>query len=446
MIRLFNMDVHHSVIEDVKHVLTTLYPGKFEVTEWCMAFRHSLFNKPYTKPDIINESSWRNMDETTIERFLEKYGAFIGQFDGFIVTHSPIFALIFERFNKPILIVNSTRYEQPYSFVNKIKEWEQLNRRLLSLSKRPDVAFVSNNKADQSYLKKGAGVDSVLIPSLCLYTKAMYNPTRNTFLVFNDISKTLCSPYKWEDLYSFKGIIHYPYEISTMSISEQYSANIPLLFPSKEYMKRLVLDGMTFNPRYTKICGNFGHPDTLSYELDYPTYIDFWVENADYYDENMKHVVYFHSTEHLDELVQTLNTSSISSQMEAHNRDRVTKAMCDWTAVLNRLFLDGKSHLHLFAPECDFSSIKDGDVLHVQTKEVHRVARMLNKIGKRLTLVSEDTDLAIPDGAFSSFLEFAEFLTSDLLIKWYFRQACTYQHEKLVRLPVLEYQDHEWPG
>ncbi|MCJ7767674.1 hypothetical protein MUP79_04735, partial [Candidatus Bathyarchaeota archaeon] len=37
-----------------------------------------------------------------------------------------------------------------------------------------------------------------------------------------------------------KGIIHMPYECSTMSIFEQYSANVPLFFPSKSFLKELV--------------------------------------------------------------------------------------------------------------------------------------------------------------------------------------------------------------
>ena len=47
--------------------------------------------------------------------------------------------------------------------------------------------------------------------------------------------------YKWEDLYKCKAMLHLPYEISTMSIFEQYSANIPLIFPSKVFLKKLLL-------------------------------------------------------------------------------------------------------------------------------------------------------------------------------------------------------------
>ena len=35
-------------------------------------------------------------------------------YDGFVVTHSPVLCRLFERFNKPIILVNSCRYDQPY--------------------------------------------------------------------------------------------------------------------------------------------------------------------------------------------------------------------------------------------------------------------------------------------------------------------------------------------
>ena len=36
------------------------------------------------------------------------------EYDGFVVTHSPVLCRLFERFNKPIILVNSCRYDQPY--------------------------------------------------------------------------------------------------------------------------------------------------------------------------------------------------------------------------------------------------------------------------------------------------------------------------------------------
>ena len=44
----------------------------------------------------------------------------------------------------------------------------------------------------------------------------------------------------WDEIYQRKGIVHFPYEMSTMSIFEQYSAGVPLLVPSQRLLNELV--------------------------------------------------------------------------------------------------------------------------------------------------------------------------------------------------------------
>ena len=51
----------------------------------------------------------------------------------------------------------------------------------------------------------------------------------------------------WEHLYSYRGIIHIPYNISTMSIFEQKAAGIPLFFPNKsKIIKSYILLKMVY--------------------------------------------------------------------------------------------------------------------------------------------------------------------------------------------------------
>jgi hypothetical protein len=40
----------------------------------------------------------------------------LSKYDGFIVTHTPVFARLFERFEKPVILVNSCRYDQPFMY------------------------------------------------------------------------------------------------------------------------------------------------------------------------------------------------------------------------------------------------------------------------------------------------------------------------------------------
>ena len=49
----------------------------------------------------------------------------------------------------------------------------------------------------------------------------------------------------WDEIYQRQGMIHFPYEMSSMSIFEQYSAGVPLLFPTKRLLSELIESRMT---------------------------------------------------------------------------------------------------------------------------------------------------------------------------------------------------------
>jgi hypothetical protein len=165
-----------------------------------------------------------------------------------------------------------------------------------------------------------------------------YNIPQSNIL-FNKDNK-LNRGYKWQELYNYKGIVHMPYEISTMSIFEQYSANIPLFFPSKEYLKKLLQTGTYyFFSRYTKIYGNSVYPSCLQEPLGDDTWIDFWVDRADYYDEeNMKYIIYFNNNEELNKLLENTNLNEVSLKMKEFNITRKEKVYLEWKKIVKEIF------------------------------------------------------------------------------------------------------------
>lgn len=357
MVKLFNMDLHISVIEDLKYILKDLYGEKIEITKWSLSSHSHIFGEERKNPEIINSSTWNNITEEMIIEFAKKYSSFLETFDGFIVTHTPIFCLIYERFNKPIILINSCRYEQPYCWNNNINMWNKMNIKLLDMYEKNILTVISNNKADNEYIQLGTNVKSKHIPSLCLYTKETYFPLRKNFMLnlssvtkfsLNDhhlISRKEELPhnYKWSELYNHKGIIHFPYEISTMSIFEQYSANIPLFFPSKNYLKQLIKNqDYHIQSRYQIMYGINPYHSTLRKALHNDYWIDYWVERADFYDEeNMKYIIYFDSIEDLFEKIQSLNTDNlleISNKMKEHNIERKQKVYKDWKEIFDKIF------------------------------------------------------------------------------------------------------------
>lgn len=356
MIKLFNIDLHISVIEDFKYVVNKLYGNNVEITNWSISSMNWVFNKKNETVDIVNQNTWKNINNEMIEKFYSKYYTFLSQFDGFIVTHTPVFCLLFEKFNKPIILINSCRYEQPFSWTNNINMWDYLNYKLKDMFNKKQLIAVSNNKADKEYLKLGTGIDSILIPSLCLYTELKYNPVNDICIIYNNNSLQICenkklkykssvlqNNYSWKELYSFKGIIHFPYEISTMSLFEQYSANIPLFFPSKNFLKNLILNNnYYFQSRYNKIHKlNNSYHSNLNEALNDNLWLNFWVDNADYYDENnMKHIIFFNSYNELNLLINTIDFKEVSKKMEIHNKERINAVFELWKNILNSTFLN----------------------------------------------------------------------------------------------------------
>jgi len=352
MVKLFNLDLHISVIKDIQYILKDLYSNKIEVVNWSISGHSKIFNENSVIPNFVNSQTWRNINIDIINNFVNRYKDFLSTFDGFIVTHTPVFCLLYETFNKPIILINSCRYEQPFSWNNNIEMWNYLNIKLKEMYDKNQLIAISNNKADAQYLMNGTGIESHIIPSLCLYTDSKYTPTNNKFIINNNfniaenedmINKSSClkDGYSWQELYNYKGIIHMPYEISTMSIFEQYSANVPLFFPSKEYLYDLIKNnGYNIQSRYNKMFGNNNEcPNNLDIALNDNNYIDFWINNADYYDDtNMKHIIYFNNNEDLYNLVKNIDTNDVSEKMKIHNIIRKNNVYTKWKEIFDKIF------------------------------------------------------------------------------------------------------------
>jgi hypothetical protein len=355
-LRFFNLDLHISVIADLKNIFESM---GHEVVNWSISGHTWVFGKPRDVVEIVNENTWGNLNQEMCDQFYERYKDFLNQFDGFIVTHTPAFALLFEKCNKPIIIVNSTRYECP--FTRSPAHWAWLNEYLREGVKKNQIFIVSNNKGDSNYLRYYTGIESDVIPSLCLYTNAKYRGTEYLFIPhglwgadagfdrdWNSLSKrmrvftSLPWGYSWQDLYNLKGVVHFPYQISTMSLFEQYSANMPLFFPTKEFLFKLhqyypnsILCHLSYlrepdflaNPRPQEDPNNVPNLDVVRQ----------WIEWADYYDtENMPYIQYFDSFDHLYSLLLTSNFDEISQKMAEHNKVRQATVFKKWQEILQK--------------------------------------------------------------------------------------------------------------
>ena len=352
--KLFNIDLHVSVIADIKKIFTDF---GHEVQDWSMSGHAWVFGRQRSDIDIINHTNWRSIDQEMCDLFYNRYKEELKKYDAFIVTHTPCFSMLYEKFDKPIIVVCSTRYEEPFS--SDMIKWKKFNNYLVNGVDENKIKLFANNKYDKKYTETFLDREVRLIPSICEYTNSKYtgknekflysskyNPkaelSKNTLLV--DKQTELKTGYSWKELFSYSGIVHIPYNASTMSIFEQYTANMPLFFPTIEFLSRLrskhynrgVLSELSWNQVFqlsscSAIGPLFGDPNNY---LNNETAMK-WAELSDFYDsDNMPHIQYFESFEHLGYILKNSNLQTISNQMKEHNIRRKNDVYEKWSNVL----------------------------------------------------------------------------------------------------------------
>lgn len=314
--KLFNMDLHISVIADFKNMFPNI-----EIVHWYLSGHAWVFNRSTDVPKHINPHTWINMNEEMILAFQHEYDDFLKTCDGFICGHPNGFALLFEKYNKPIIMINSCRYDLPFCISRDEHMLKLYKECLQRLQQNGLLIAVSNNKVDQLYTKLGCNIDTIHIPSLCEYTGIKYQPTRSTFLCYHGhfpdhplitYKHELGKPFQWSDISQFKGIIHVPYEISTMSMFEHYTGGMPLFFPSKRYILE--------NVNITTVSSYWNQylPTELSLFSNLSNYIDL----ADFYQVFKSSNVYLYdSFEHLIELLETFEWKDDTQNLTEYKKN-----------------------------------------------------------------------------------------------------------------------------
>jgi hypothetical protein len=370
--KIFNLDLHISVIEDIQRILTD---QGHQVTSWNMSGHNWVFGRGRLATEVIHQDNWHNINDEMCDAFYERYKDELSQYDVFLTTHPPVFSRLFKNWNKPIIMVASIRYECPFS--TRPDEWEKFNTFLKEGSDSGQITLVANSKYDAAYCKYFLDREVTHIPNLCEYTGVHYSPDKDKFLYYSrfmdygkycgggipnliEKSKALGHGYQWSDLVKYKGIVGVPYNVSTMSMFEYYTQNIPMFFPSVNLM-------ITLKEKYgNQILGESTWNETWNLQPhQYPTewkegsvirpgdndpnhYQDLnkfrkWLPLADFYDsEWMPHIQYFNSWDELKNRLATITNSElmdISNNMKAANIERKQGVYDKWNNIIKNIKL-----------------------------------------------------------------------------------------------------------
>ena len=324
--KFFNLDLHVSVIQDIKQILE---PLGHTVDKWSISGHSWVFGKEADKVDVVNQQTWLGLDQDMCDRFYERYKDELSDYDCFIACYPPAFSLLYEKFDKPIIAVSATRYEHPFS--GDENRWGWFNEKLTGMIDSGQVIPVCNNKYDKLYCEHFTNRTWHHIPSLCDYTQATYRPNPINGCIMSsrvnhqvDGCKHISSlgRYSWENLYSHKAIIHVPYNTSIMSIFEQYTAGVPLLFPTLEFGK--VIEGY--------LSELFFHAN----ERIVPTlYSDQAIMLSDFYDHVwMPHILFYDSFKEIPQILSSVDLLDLSERMRDFNDARKLTITERWQDLL----------------------------------------------------------------------------------------------------------------
>lgn len=335
LINLYNLDQHISVNSDLQHIFRKLGT---ELTIDSISGHSWVMGRQRASVSLVENNIYEIIEKELWKPFYDTYADKLKPFDGFVCCYPPVFAMLFKQFTDKRVLVNiPIRYDWPYT--DKPEQLERLNEFLCSDS----VIVTANNKLDKAYFEDRTGgvKECIYIPSLCEYTGMKYASKRDEFLLYDgtrnwQIENTVnrydaeMQGHKWSDVQAFKGIIHIPYQVSTMSFYEAYSACIPLFYPSKRFLLKMydngrkVLDQCFWSREQHGKYGFETMPDVL--------------ELADYYSDTFPHVILFDSIYDLEEkMYDDKLIEWTSMQMEAQNQWNRASAYKSWESVLEKL-------------------------------------------------------------------------------------------------------------
>lgn len=328
--KFFNIDLHISVVADLQQIFRNL---GHQFDDWCMSGHNWVLGKPKIKLPLLD--GWERLIEKELwNDFADAYPE-LDTYDAFVCTYPPVFAMLYQNFNKPIIIHIPIRYEHPFT-CNR-KNWEIWNDWLRTNIDKGKVIVACNSKFEQLYFESYVNRKAHYIPNLCEYTEMEYKPEAQPMVYGHNSygmsfeNKRDVGVFKWKDLAKRRSLIHFPYQTSTMSIFEQYTANIPLVFPSIKYAKDHpeMLHQVMWSTIHNRPA------DTPENEINIEKNWMDYLHLADWMD--WPHIQHFDSIPECMQIVGNMDEEKISNQMRSENIVRKEYVYNKWKEIIEDL-------------------------------------------------------------------------------------------------------------
>jgi hypothetical protein len=347
--KFFFFDAHIGVYQEYKHILQVLYGEGHTLDGFLISDHAQLIGRIQDKPDFVNSKSWFQLNTQLISNFIDRYRELLSTFDCFIVGYPSSFALLFESFKKPIILVNCVRYDLPFCWTNDYHMLQALQQCIGRLHADGRLLVISNNLADHDYFQlSNPRIPSQLIPTLgdyaCLHWKGgssqslLYTGESIAPSINGLLAKSALGTFKSPQLQEFESIVHLPYEVSTMSMAEHYSGGIPLLFPTQLFYESLCRQYPNLlTSRYWLHRGRTEVPQQLSVAHDKGS-LNWWISRSDFY-QHMPSVNFFNDFGELNDLIVRSFSEGLARPSASELEQRRYLILSLWKYSLNSLNL-----------------------------------------------------------------------------------------------------------
>ena len=345
--KFFNLDCHIGV-RDFAQICNEL---GHDIRLENLSDHTSLCSMEKTKIFAKYKHIWKDINPEMCDNFYKEYKNELSDISCFYCFYPPAFSLLYEKFDKPIIIHFPIRFETPFEKDEKRLDW------LISYIERgvdnKQIFLCANNMVDKMHIEKTFDREVLYIPSYCGYDntscafeneKIIFDNNRAILNIESDLLYSFQKKYTLDEFYKFSGCVMIPYHNSLMSLFERYASNMPLFLPSY----KLMLDMWAINPylmlqeiSWFKISKSY--PKLVSGELDPNLFLDrksteFNFLLCDWLDKEwMANIIHFDSVDHLKILIKETDKIAISQKMKEENIIRKSTILSRWQSLFNKI-------------------------------------------------------------------------------------------------------------
>jgi len=206
---------------------------------------------------VLNRNNGISPSPATRRAFVDAYkdNPEFAKVDIVMCFHPSAMCELFMSLKKRLFVIATTRYEMGR---HSKQQWLDWNANLKRIAADPGNVVAANNLYDAKYIEYFTGLRPLVLPSFAPALDA-YTPQSDTVLIAemhstnaNKVMKSITSvshrlvplrekypKYTYRELCSNTAILHIPYQLSVMSLFEQYGMGIPIIVPSIEFLWKL---------------------------------------------------------------------------------------------------------------------------------------------------------------------------------------------------------------